>query len=95
MKLLPVVASGAVVLGPVLLGAGSASAETSLELAVKATYLYKLAPFVSWPNASWSTSNAPLLICVQGADPFGPLLDQATAGQWVGSHPVVVKRVAR
>ncbi|MGZ6016314.1 MAG: YfiR family protein [Phenylobacterium sp.] len=95
MKLLPVVASGAVVLGPLLLGAGSASAETSLELAVKATYLYKLAPFVSWPNASWSTSNAPLLICVQGADPFGPLLDQATAGQWVGSHPVVVKRVAR
>ena len=72
-----------------------ARAEPSLELAVKATYLYKLAPFVSWPNAGWSTSNAPLVICVQGADPFGPLLDQATAGQAVGTHPVMVKRVAR
>jgi YfiR/HmsC-like len=72
-----------------------AQAESSLELAVKATYLYKLAPFVSWPNASWSTPNAPLVICVQGADPFGPLLDRATEGQTVGPHPVVVKRVAR
>ena len=70
-------------------------AEPSLELAVKATYLYKLAPFVSWPNASWSTSNAPLVICVQGTDPFGPLLDQATQSQAVGTHPVVVKRVPR
>ena len=50
---------------------------------------------MSWPNASWSTTNAPLVICVQGTDPFGPLLDEATAGQAVGTHPVAVKRVAR
>jgi hypothetical protein len=75
-------------------GAGRAG-DDSFELAVKATYLYKLAPFISWPNAAWSTPGAPMVICVQGADPFGQLLDRATAGQAVGSHPVVVKRVAR
>jgi hypothetical protein len=77
-----------------LLGAAPARAD-SLELAVKATYLYKLAPFVSWPSLANAPPNAPLVICVQGADPFGPLLDRATAGQALGSHPVVVRRVAR
>ncbi|WP_372785698.1 YfiR family protein [Phenylobacterium sp.] len=66
-----------------------------LELAVKATYLYKLAPFVSWPPTAYAAPNAPLVICVQGQDPFGPLLDRATSGQAVGTHPVVVRRLAR
>jgi hypothetical protein len=75
---------------------GAARAQGSeLELAVKATYLYKLAPFVSWPAAAYAAPNAPLVICVQGADPFGPVLDRATNGQAVGSHPVVVRRLAR
>jgi hypothetical protein len=75
---------------------GAAGAGTGdLELAVKATYLYKLAPFVSWPAAAWTSPNAPLVICVQGSDPFGPMLDRATAGQAVGPHPVMVRRLAR
>ncbi|HEY3949572.1 YfiR family protein [Phenylobacterium sp.] len=67
----------------------------NLELAVKATYLYKLAPFVSWPQASWAAPNAPLTICVQGVDPFGPLLDRAIGGQVVAGHPLAVRRLAR
>lgn len=66
-----------------------------LELAVKATYLYKLAPFVSWPASVYSAPNAPLTICVQGTDPFGSVLDRATGGQVVVTHPVVVRRLAR
>ena len=66
-----------------------------LELAVKATYLYKLAPFVKWPAATNAGSNAPLVICVQGTDPFGLVLDRAVSGQAVGIHPVVVRRLAR
>src|SRR5258707_195629 len=77
------------------LGGGAPAAALSLEVAGKAAYLYKLAPFVSWPAQAWPAPNAPLVICVQGADPFGPMLDQATAGQAVGSHPVQVKRLAR
>lgn len=76
-------------------GAQSGGQAETLELAVKATYLYKLAPFVSWPPGAWSEPNAPLVICVQGADPFGPVLDRATEGQTVGAHSVVVRRLAR
>jgi hypothetical protein len=50
---------------------------------------------VSWPAGAYASPNAPLVICVQGADPFGSILDRATAGQAVGPHPVTVRRVAR
>jgi len=78
-----------------LLALGSAKADEPLELAVKATYLYKLAPFVTWPAAAWSDPNAPLIICIQGRDPFGPLVDRAIAGQRVAGHPVAVRRMPR
>ena len=66
-----------------------------LELAVKATYLYKLAPFVVWPTSALAGPDDPLVICIQGQDPFGPIVDHAVEGQRVGSHPVLVRRVAR
>ena len=66
-----------------------------LELAVKATYLYKLAPFVSWPPQAFAGPNAPLTICIQGSDPFGPMLERATSGQAVGGHPLAVRRLSR
>ncbi len=65
---------------------------TPLELAVKATYLYKLAPFVSWPASAFAAPEAPLTICVQGADPFGPLIDRAVNGQSAAGRPIVVRR---
>jgi YfiR/HmsC-like len=79
--------------GLLLLGSGvCAWGQDSLEAAVKATYLYKFAPFVEWPAGA--AANAPLAICVIGADPFGPLLDRAVAGQSVGARPIVVRRLA-
>jgi hypothetical protein len=66
-----------------------------LELAVKATYLYKLAPFVTWPPQAFDSPADPLVICVQGDDPFGPVLDRAVAGQHLGRHAIVVRRIAR
>ena len=76
-----------------LLVCGGARADEPLELAVKATYLYKLAPFVTWPASAWADGTQPLVICVQGKDPFGPVLDRAVAGQKIGGRPVVVRRV--
>jgi hypothetical protein len=66
--------------------------EESLEYAVKATYLYKFAPFVEWPTGA-STSTA-LELCVAGDDPFGSILDRAVSGQRVGGRPVEVRRLA-
>jgi hypothetical protein len=72
-----------------------AQAQESLETAVKAAYLYKFAPFVDWPAAAAAhAAGAPFTICVIGADPFGPVLDRAVAGQKVGDRPIAVRRLA-
>lgn len=73
--------------------AAGASAEESLAAAVKATYLYKLAPFVEWPATAFGSASSPFVLCVVGHDPFGPLLDRAVAGQRVGDRTVEVHRL--
>ncbi|HVX05644.1 MAG TPA: YfiR family protein [Rhodanobacteraceae bacterium] len=65
----------------------------SLEYAVKATYLYKLAPFVNWPPATFSSADAPFDICVLGRDPFEDFLEKAIAGRRLGTHPFKVLRL--
>lgn len=64
-------------------------AATTLETAVKATFLYKFAPFVDWPQAQ----DGPFHICVVGRDPFGQVLDQAVVGQTYGARPIQVVRM--
>lgn len=69
----------------------AARATESFEAAVKATYLVKLAAFVTWPpNASPPQT---FVICVVGADPFGSLLDRAAAGQQVFGRLIQVRRM--
>ena len=67
----------------------------SLDTAVKATYLYKFAPFAEWPAAAFAGPAAAFVICIQGADPFGALLDRAVAGQRLNGRPIVVQRLSR
>ena len=64
--------------------------DVSLEYAVKATYLYKLAPFVNWPPDTFASPDAPFGICLIGPDPFHDFLEKAVAGRTLGSHPFVV-----
>ena len=78
-----------------LLASAATGAAAPLELEVKAAYLTKFAPFVVWPQSVFAAPNAPLVLCVQGDDPFDGMLDRMTAGQSVGAHPVVVRRTAR
>ena len=66
----------------------------SLEYAVKATYLYKLAPFVNWPPGEFATNDAPFRICVVGDDPFDDFLEKAVAGRRLGAHPFEVRKLA-
>jgi hypothetical protein len=67
--------------------------QTPLELAIKATDLYKFAAFVEWPPTAFAGPSDPAVLCVAGDDPFGPLLDQAVKGQRIGAHPIVVMRL--
>jgi hypothetical protein len=57
-----------------------------LEDAVKATYVYKFAPFVTWP----ASHSGAFTICTLGADHVTALLPQAVAGQQVGGRPIKV-----
>ena len=69
--------------------------EPTLVSAVKATYLYKFAPFVEWPASAFASPSSPFYLCILGDDPFGLALDQEVVGQRVGEHPALVRRLAR
>ena len=71
----------------------AALADDSLESAVKAAFLYKFAPFVTWPAQAGETPTAPFVICVLGPEPLAGVLERAVAGQVVGQRPVVVRRL--
>ena len=64
-----------------------------IEYAVKASYLYKFAPFVQWPPTAFANPAAPLAICIAGHDPFGKMLDEAVRGQRVNGHPIEIRRI--
>jgi hypothetical protein len=68
-----------------------ARAEPPLEDAVKATYIYKFAPFVTWPAAP---SGSSFDICVDGNDKVSALLSKTTADQAIDSRPIAVRSVA-
>lgn len=65
----------------------------SLESAIKATYLYKLAPFVEWPAGSFASATSPVNICIVADPTFAELLEQAVQGQRVDRRPFAVRRL--
>ena len=87
-----IVAAAAVVLGA---PPSRAEAQSLLETAVKAAYLYKFGDFVEWPPSVFDGPSAAAQICIAGADPFGALLDQAVKGQRMGGRPIAVTRLDR
>jgi hypothetical protein len=82
-------------LGACLASAPPALAQgRALEYAVKATYLYKLAPFVDWPADAFASASSPFDLCIAGDDPFRDALDAAVSNQRIGERRIVVRRLA-
>ena len=52
--------------------------DQSLELAIKATFLYKFAPFVEWPDTAFASPSSPLWLCMIGQRSTGS--SSTTAG---------------
>lgn len=75
-----------------LAAAPHAASQTPEEL-VKATFTYRFASFVTWPQASFPEESAPVRLCVLGAEPFAQVLDKATQAQRVGGRPLAVRRL--
>lgn len=63
------------------------------EYEVKAAIVYKVSKFVSWPDGSFESDDAPLVLCIAGTDPFGEFIDNLN-GQSVQGRPLIVQRVA-
>jgi hypothetical protein len=76
--------------------AGVRQAEAQpLETSVKAAFLPKFMPYVSWPPTATPEPGAPYVICVVGRDPFGTLLDDAASGERPSGSPIAVRRLER
>ena len=61
---------------------------------VKAAYLSKLAPFVTWPEASFAGPDSDVVICVVGDAEFGRMVDEAVAGVTRAARRFAVHDVA-
>ena len=69
--------------------------EVQLEYAVKATYLYKFADYVDWPDGTFRAPDAPLVVCLVGNDGVAQLADALVAGHTaLEGRPVVARRIA-
>jgi len=66
--------------------------EAPLEYAVKATYLYKFAPFVTWPPSI--AQKATFDLCLSGSDDVTKLAPEAAEGQAVNGKPLTIRRLA-
>jgi hypothetical protein len=73
---------------------GPLKAAPSLEYAVKAAYLPKFIPFITWPDGAFAGASAPFTICLLGKDRFEGKLDQAAAGLRAGDHVMQVRHLA-
>lgn len=70
-----------------------AQSPASLEQGVKASFLFKFAPFVSWPATAHPATGAAFTICLRGDDPFGSTLDEIVRGQKISGRAVSVRRL--
>ncbi len=63
------------------------------ESQVKAIYLYNFAKFVTWPPDT-SSPNAPMTICLDHADSFVPVLQDAVSGEKIDGRSVSIRRIS-
>lgn len=77
------------------LAAAESRPPPSAPLHVKAAFLLNFAAFVTWPETAFADANAPVVVGVYGADPFGAVLDDVLAGEAVSGRPFLVRRIPR
>ncbi len=75
--------------------AAVAADQSAPEPEVKAVFLFKLAPFVEWPESAWPKSDAPLVIGVLGDDPIVAALAKTVKNETVRGRRIAVKQFAR
>jgi hypothetical protein len=74
-----------------LMAAGSAEAQTTIEPALKAAFVYNIARFAEWPAGVLSVT-APLRLCVAN-DAVATELERMVGTATIGAHRIVIARV--
>jgi uncharacterized protein DUF4154 len=74
-------------------GCAALSRAQTAEDLVKATFLYRFASFVTWPDGVFADPQAPIRICVIGAEPLATQLQRVAASQHVGGRGFEVRRL--
>lgn len=67
----------------------------TLELQVKARFLYTFGKYVDWPADAFGSATNAVVIGILGKDPFGGIMDATVAGKVISGHPVSIRRFQR
>lgn len=63
----------------------------SREYKLKAAFLYQFSKYIEWPEASYANAQAPFVIGIYGANPFGNATDKIASKKKTGTHPIAFK----
>ncbi len=69
----------------------SAQPTISKEYQVKAAFLLNFTRFIEWPPSSFTSDQAPIVIGILGANPFGNYLNEIVTNEKVNTHPLIVQ----
>jgi YfiR/HmsC-like len=61
------------------------------EYALKSVFLYNFCRFIDWPKSAFASPQQPFVIGVIGRDPFGPMLNEAVAGETYHDRPIRIE----
>jgi uncharacterized protein DUF4154 len=65
------------------------------EYEVKAAFLFNFTKFVEWPDSSFNSPQAPIVIGIIGEDPFGDNLIRIVAGQKAEGRAILIIKYRR
>lgn len=73
----------------------TARAQISREYQLKAVFLFNFVQFTDWPTNAFSDDHSPIVIGVDGNDPFGAALSDTIKGETVRGRPLIIEHYRR
>ncbi len=77
----------------IVLAAQAAETDTSLELEVKAAFLYNFAKFVTWPTNTFPSVTSPFVIGVLADMRMTKTVEKMMTGKLVGNRAIAVRQI--
>ncbi len=71
-----------------------AEEDSSAEYLVKSAFIYNFAKFVEWPDEAFSSTSAPIILCILGNDPFGATIE-TISGKVIRGRKLKVKVISK